>query len=200
MFAQVITGRVGDPHRMRAQFDKWTNELMPEAKGFLGSTVGVTDDGEFVAIARFESEEAARANSNRVEQGAWWAETASLLDGDPTFHDCTEIDVWQGGGSDTAGFVQVIQGRTANIGRLKALGEEMGTDMNDMRPDVIGGRSAWHGDGSFTEVIYFSSEAEARENEAKEVTGRARELMDEYQSLVTDLRYFDLREPMMVTP
>ena len=35
--------------------------------------------------ARFESEEAAQANSDRPEQGAWWAETAKVFDGEATF-------------------------------------------------------------------------------------------------------------------
>jgi hypothetical protein len=41
----------------------------------------VTDDGRFVLLARFESEEAARRNNARHEQGQWWTETEKYLDG-----------------------------------------------------------------------------------------------------------------------
>ena len=49
----------------------------------------MTDDGVLVALARFESEEAAQRNSDRPEQGAWWEETAALFTGEPVFHNST---------------------------------------------------------------------------------------------------------------
>lgn len=77
MFVQVIQGQVSDAGQVRAALDRWVQELAPSASGWLGSTTGVTDDGRFVALARFESEEAARRNSDRPEQDKWWAETAT---------------------------------------------------------------------------------------------------------------------------
>ena len=76
MFVQVIQGQVSDPERARAQLDKWVAEFAPGATGWLGSTSGVTDDGTFVSLARFESPEAARQNSDRPEQDQWWMETS----------------------------------------------------------------------------------------------------------------------------
>ena len=76
MFVQVIQGQVSDAAQVRAQLDKWVAEIAPHATGWLGSTSGVTDDGTLVAVARFESEEAAQQNSDRDEQGAWWDEMA----------------------------------------------------------------------------------------------------------------------------
>ena len=75
MFVQVIEGRVADRDALRRQMDRWMSELRPGATGFLGSTAGVTDDGYAIAFARFESAAAAEANSERPEQGRWWAET-----------------------------------------------------------------------------------------------------------------------------
>lgn len=49
--------------------DEWREKLAPGAEGWLGGTYGVTDDGEFVAVVRFESREAATKNSARPEQG-----------------------------------------------------------------------------------------------------------------------------------
>jgi len=68
MFVQVIRGQATDPQELRGALDTWSEQLAPGAMGWLGSTAGVTDDGQFVGIARFESEDAARRNSDRPEQ------------------------------------------------------------------------------------------------------------------------------------
>ena len=75
MFIQVITGTVTDPEGLRRQSDRWQDELRHGAIGYLGATAGVTNDGRSIAMIRFDSEASARANSERDEQGAWWAET-----------------------------------------------------------------------------------------------------------------------------
>src|SRR5689334_17501448 len=75
-FVQVIQGRVTDAAALQHQIETWAAELSPGASGWLGSTGGATDDGRFIAVVRFESEEAARRNSERPEQDAWWAQTA----------------------------------------------------------------------------------------------------------------------------
>ena len=65
MFIQIIQGRCHDTDRMHQLSDEWRDELGPGAEGWLGGTYGVTDDGEFVAVVRFESREAATRNSTR---------------------------------------------------------------------------------------------------------------------------------------
>ena len=52
-------------------------ELSPGAEGWLGGTYGMTDDGQFVGVVRFESREAAARNSLRPEQTAWWRRSAA---------------------------------------------------------------------------------------------------------------------------
>ena len=76
MFIQVIQGRAINPDGIRAAADRWNAELQPGAEGWLGSTSGVTDDGRFIAVVRFQSEELARRNSDRPEQGDWWNQMA----------------------------------------------------------------------------------------------------------------------------
>ncbi|HEV3472299.1 MAG TPA: hypothetical protein VG408_03720, partial [Actinomycetota bacterium] len=80
MFVQVIQGRAKDAAGLKKQWEKWDQELKPDASGFLGSTAGVTADGEFIALARFDSEEAARSNNGSEQQSAWWEETSQYLE------------------------------------------------------------------------------------------------------------------------
>ena len=91
MFVQVISGRTGKPDEVHAAMDRWVTELGPGAAGWLGSTGGVTDDGRLIALARFESADAARRNSERPEQDRWWRETAALLDRDAGFADSEDV-------------------------------------------------------------------------------------------------------------
>lgn len=121
MFVQVIRGHVSDAAQVRAQLDKWQSEVAPGAEGWLGSTSGVTDDGEVVALVRFESEEAASQNSDRPEQGTWWQEMARLFIDEPVFHNSTSVEVDTPGDPSQAGFVQVMQGRSSDPDRAREL-------------------------------------------------------------------------------
>ena len=82
---------------------------------------GITDDNQLFVLVRFESEEAARANSDKPEQGEWWAEMETLFDGEPIFHDSTDVVEESVGDRDSAGFVQVILGKTTDIDRSREL-------------------------------------------------------------------------------
>jgi hypothetical protein len=75
----------------------------------------VTEDGRFVALARFESAEAARRNSDRPEQGQWWMETSKFFTGEITFADSSDVTADVTGDPDTAGFVQVMQATAATL-------------------------------------------------------------------------------------
>ena len=201
MFVQVIKGRTSQPEALAEAFDRWKAELSPGATGWLGSTGGVTDDGTFIAVARFESEEAARANSARPEQDAWWSETAKLLDGDVTFSDSTDVDVDVNGDPDRAGFVQVMRGRVSDPQRAKELMAEDPGTWAEFRPDVIGNLSIGHQDGGYTMVMYFTSEADAREGETKEMPPQMRAQMEEMSKLnVEEPEFFDLKRPILNSP
>src|SRR5688500_2610932 len=134
MFVQVIQGKVSDAAPLRAQLDKWVAEVAPGAVGWLGTTSGVTDDGTFVALARFESSEAAQQNSERPEQGEWWDQTAALFSGEPEFHDSTTVEVDTPGDPGKAGFVQVMQGRSSDPDRARELMASDPTDWSEFRP------------------------------------------------------------------
>jgi hypothetical protein len=199
MFIQIIQGPVADRVAARATIDRWTRDLEPGAIGWLGGTYGFTDDGQLVGVIRFESEEAARANSARPEQQAWWREMESHFTGPVTFHDCTDVQLLAGGGSDEAKFVQVIQGRLSDRERVHALAEQSSELLTTYRPDILGATIAIDDEGYFTETVAFSSEQEAREAERRELPAAARQVMDEEMSLLRDVRYLDLHQPWFAT-
>jgi hypothetical protein len=196
MYVQVIRGRAKDGPGLRKEMDRWSEELGPGSIGYLGSTGGVTEDGKFIILARFESEEAAQRNNDRPEQDAWFKEFATHLDGEPTFLNSTDIDEWQGGGSDDAGFVQIITGSVTDKEKVREMWQGMDEEMSKFRPDVIGGLVVWDGT-DFVQSIYFTSEKEARAGESKEMPAEAAESMQEMDSIMTNLEYLDLLDPQL---
>jgi hypothetical protein len=201
MFVQVISGRTSQPQALVDSFDRWKADLSAGATGWLGSTGGVTEDGRFIAVARFESEEAAMANSARPEQGAWWAETEQLLDGEAVFRNSTDVDVDVNGDPDQAGFVQVMQGRGSDPERAKQLMAQDADAWAEVRPDVIGSVTIGHEQGAYTMVMYFTSEAEAREGERKELPPELRAQMEEMNALsIGEPEFFDLKQPSISSP
>lgn len=180
MFVQVFQGQLADVDYWDRQCVRWRKEIKPLTTGFLGYTSGVTADKYAITIVRFEDEAKAQADSSLPEQGAWFEETQKAFSGEVIFHDCNEVDVMFGGGTNDAGFIQVIQGRAVDQERFRAESKQAEAELRKLRPDLIGGLTAWHGDGSFTDVAYFTSEAEARKNE-KAMEGSP--LMEQYQSM-----------------
>lgn len=199
MFVQIIQGKVADEARLRAQMDRWVQDLAPGADGWLGGTYGISDDGMLMAMVRFESEEAARRNSDRPEQGTWWRDTESCFEPPVTFHDSRDAHILLKGGSDDAGFVQVIQGRVKDRDAVMALEEQSQTMMAEHRPDVIGATVAIDDDGTFTEVVAFTSEDDARKGERMEMTPEMERLLAQEMTMIEDVRYIDLRHPWFVS-
>lgn len=176
-------------------------DLAPGAEGWLGSTGGVTDDGTLIVLARFESEEAARRNSDRPEQGEWWSGMEALFTSEPEFRNSSDVDVDTPGDPATAGFVQVMQGKSTDPGRVRELMAQDPTDWANFRPDILGSVSANHESGDWTMCLYFTSEEAAREGEKKEPPPELQAVMKEMDSLsVGEQRYYDLREPWLDAP
>ena len=201
MFVQVIQGQVSDAGQVKAAMDRWTKELAPGATGWLGSTAGVTDAGWLVALARFESEEAAQRNSQRPEQDAWWSETAGLFSGPVTFQNSTHVSADTHGNPDDAGFVQIMQGMGKDPDRARELMENDPTDWETFRPDILGTMSIQHDEGAWTMAIYFTSEAAAREGEQKPPPAEMQEMMEELNSLmIGEPTFADLKDPWLSSP
>jgi hypothetical protein len=199
MFIQIIQGKTNDKAGLTRQNDRWEQELQPGAKGYLGMTGGVAEDGTAIFLARFESEAAANANSQRPEQGAWWNETAKYFDGEPAFRNCSEVDVTQIGDLDSAGFAQVMQGTCSDPARMRALDKKLMPELQRIRPDVLGSVRAWDGN-DFTEVVYFTSEAAARDGERKMNESEPPAELEEYMALSGEMSFLDLKEPWVESP
>jgi hypothetical protein len=196
MFVQIIEGRVADPDGLRRQMDTWMSELRPGATGFLGSTGGVTDDGHAILFARFESADAAKANSERPEQGRWWAETEKHFDGPVTFTDSEDVQTFLGGGSDDAGFVQVMKGRAARD-QMREMDAAFEQHAPSFRPDIMGVVRTWTGPDTYVEAAYFTSEADAREGEKKEPPPEIADQMGDFEAMTADIEFVDLRRPWL---
>ncbi|MEV4018376.1 hypothetical protein AB0J35_48565 [Nonomuraea angiospora] len=201
MFIQVIEGRAIDVDDLHEALERWMGELSPGAQGWLGTTAGVTDDGLFVNVARFATRLQAHRNADRPEQGQWWVETAKLFAGEVTFLDCDEVVEYLGGGSDEARFVQVLQGRVRDHARVRDVLERGQEELAAFRPDLIGGTAALCGQDGCVQTAYFTSEVAARQGEAKLQPPAIRELLRQWQELfVSDVDFFDLREPWLYSP
>ena len=172
--------------------DRWQDELSGDAQGWLGSTAGVTEDGRFIASFRFENADLAQKNSDRSEQTAWWNEFSKYLD-TPRFWDCTEVDEFKIGGSDDAGFVQVIMCRVLRPDEFRETAKSMAASGRD---DVIGSLAAWKG-SHFTEFVYFTSEEDARKGEKGEYQQAG---LEKIWPRTEDIEYFDLKEPWFASP
>lgn len=197
MFIQIMQGACSREAEMRDAIERWRTECEPGAEGWLGGTYGFTDDGRFVGVVRFASEEAARANSDRPEQGRWWSETEQLFDGPVEFHDCRDVSVMLGGGSDDAGFVQIIEGKVDDPARMRELFEQSGETLHEARPEIVGATLAIEDDGTFVETVAFTDESTAREHEPAETPEPLRAQMDEAH--MHDLQYMDLHHPWYTT-
>jgi hypothetical protein len=191
MFIQIIQGKCARQQECRDMADRWLRELAPAADGWLGATYGFTDDGQFMAIVRFESREAAEANAARPEQDQWWNEMEALIDGPVEFHDSEDVTLLMGGGSDDAGFVQVIRGKVDDPDRLKAMMADT-QQLHEMRPEILGGTLALEEDGTFTETVAFSDEESARRGEQVAMPDDVRQTME---SAMHDVSYADLHHP-----
>ena len=195
MFVQIIEGRAADVDGMRVLMERWMQELRPGAAGYLGTTGGVTPDGRAIAIVRFESPDAARANSDRAEQGAWWSEMEKCYDGDVSFAETEDVQTLLDGGSDQAGFVQVMKVHgldRESVRRLDALFEEHAPAY---RPDIIGGLRAWtSADGGY-DVTYFTSEADARAGESKPMPPPFDDVAADLERFMANTEFFDLPDP-----
>jgi hypothetical protein len=197
MFIQVIQAKSTRRDEVHQLMQEWRDLADNESSGWLGGTYGFTDDDEFIGVVRFESKEKAMANSARPETDAMAQKMAALMEGPPEFHDCDDVTSWMDGGSDDAGFVQIMRGKTDNPDQIKDLMSRDTAELRERRPDIIGGTLGIESDGTWTQTIYFTDEASAREGEKNEPP---EEMQNELQSAFGDVTYYDLHDPWFQSP
>jgi hypothetical protein len=61
-----------------------------------------------------------------------------------------------------------------------------------MRPEIIGATMAIEDDGTFTETVFFTDEASARQGEQQEPPAEVRE---DLETLMAGARFYDLHHP-----
>lgn len=193
MFVQIVSGSVTDRELFLREAARWEEEVRPGAAGYLGGLWGLSPDGTGVAVAEFESAAAAQANSDRPEQGEWWAAIEPAF-AEVSFQDCAEVDVMEREGASAPGFVQIIRGRVKDQDATRRMMQQRRDDLFASRPDIVSGLMAWPGqDGTFTQVMCFRSEDEARSGES---TMADDEVGRDYQDAMAEPPTFlDLPEP-----
>ena len=195
MFAQVIQAKTSSPEDFVRMQDRWDKELKPGAKGYLGMTSGVAPDGTLVIVVRFESEADAQANSDRPEQGEFFADASKTFEGEPTFVNSTDVQVI-GNPSDDAGFVQVMKVKVKDRKAMEDLEAKIMPVLMEQRPDLLGALRVWDGSTSI-DFNYFTSEAEAREGE-KKMDGELSSEMQQFMALADgEPTFIDLPNPIL---
>ena len=200
MFIQVVMGKIVDSDTFNEVGPRWDTDVRPAAKGYLGGTVGTTADGRFFVSSRWESADAAAANDDRPEQTKWYSEFAPAVS-DVEYHDCPTVLVTGKGNKDDAGFVQVMVGTIKDQAKFDGLNDridEMDEAFSDWRSDVLGDVMAVCEDHQhFYDVIYFTSEAEARVGEKQEPTAAVQGFMTEMEAACDITEFIDLTTVMI---
>jgi hypothetical protein len=201
MFIQITQGRATNPPGIRRDLGRWQRLLAADADGWLGSTAGITEDGWSITVVRFASSAQARRNGERPEQREWWRDASQHL-ARVAVHEAPKVHIFRDGGADQAGFVQVIQGHSDDLERMASLGCDQDEVLAREAPHILGVTVAEHADrpGDFTQIVYFTSEQDARQFEPEPPAETDEPAQEERRRLTTDLRCFDLRDPQLLSP
>jgi hypothetical protein len=195
MFVQIIEGTTSNPDALIAAGDAWQEQVRPKAIGYLGVTAGVGAGGKAFTIVRFQDEASARANSELPEQGAWFEKhLATAYDSPPTFTESSDVEEFMGGGSNDAGFVQVMKSKNVDRAKLEEMDKTFEKFAGE-RPDILGGLRAWTGADSCVDVMYFTSEADARKGEQAEMPDELKAAMESFGEM--DVEFLDLPDPQL---
>ena len=197
MFIQMVQGRCARQDEMRGIVDDWCG-WMADRPGWLGGTYGFTDDDRFVGVVRFDSREACRDCASAPEAAMCWAGAEALFDGSHEIHESEDVSMMLDGGSDDAGFVQVMRGKVTDADRFRHImtDTEMTSMLHQARPEIIGATMAMESDGSFVETVAFTDEDSARKGEQLDMPT---EVGEEMAAAMAEVEYLDLHHPWFAT-
>ncbi len=193
MFIQMVQGACARPSELHRLVDDWCADMAAQP-GWLGGTYGFDDTGHFYGVVRFDSEEACRACAERTTAAWWWAAAAALFEDAPEIRESGDVTILMDGGSDDAGFVQIIRGRVKDPGVMRQMmtGAETVNMLHAARPEIIGGTMVIEADGSFIETISFTDERAAR---LGETVAMPASLQQEFESAMDEMSFVDLHRP-----
>src|ERR671921_60263 len=122
-----------------------------------------------------------------ADADGWLGSTAGITD------DGWSVTVVRFASEDQAGFVQVIQGHRDDLERMASLGRDQEEGLARDAPHILGMTLAEHADrpGDFTQIMYFTSEQDARRFE-QEPPAADKPVLKQLRSLMTTSRCFDL--------
>lgn len=196
MFVRLVEATAVAKPFLRNAWDHLNVELAA-LPGWLGAAAGIARGHRFYAFHRFESRDAAD-HAFETERVSYWCEELERHLADPDTRESQDAQVLIHGGS-RAGFVQLIMGRTSDRAGMEAVNAGMQEVMRAHRPDVLGSLIFWEGD-RFTEIVFFTSELEARAAESREFPGGLEGLFGELLQLTDDLEFVDLTDPWLAAP
>jgi hypothetical protein len=192
MLIQMVQGRCSRQDEMRGLVDDWCS-AMADQPGWLGGTYGFTDDDRFIGVVRFDSLEACRDAATMDGAGLWWAGAEALCNGSCQIDEAQDVSMMLEGGSDDAGFVQVMRGQVTDADKLRHLmSDEMTSMLHQARPEILGATLAIEPDGHFVETVAFTDESSARKGEQTEMPDDVRA---ELESAMAEVEYLDLHRP-----
>jgi hypothetical protein len=197
VFLQMVEGRSSRQDEMRGLVDGWCGS-MADRPGWLGGTYGFTDDGRFVGVVRFDSRSACKESSTGADAAMWWAGADALFEDGCRVHESEDVSMMLDGGSDSAGFVQVMCGRVGDADALRHITSDttMTSMLHEARPEIIGATLAVESDGTFVETIAFTDEGSARKGEQLDMP---QDVRDELMAAMADVEYLDLPKPWFAT-
>ncbi|MDX6321075.1 MAG: hypothetical protein QOF52_933 [Propionibacteriaceae bacterium] len=199
MFVRVVRGPVADRESARTALQRCVERLSPESSGWLGTTAGVTEDGQLLALESFESEEAAHRTLDPGGGGQWSTQN-DLFTGNVIVRDSKAVLVIPlNGDLEDATFVRILEGRYRDPERARAL---MTVDLPawaTFAPHLLGGLVVDHAEGAYTTALYYTSEDAAREAEFNKPPGNVEEVMKQIGALNAGMpTLFTLRQPWLL--
>jgi hypothetical protein len=114
-----------------------------------------------------------------------------------TWRETSDTTTLFDGGSDAAGFVQVMEGKVPDRAKAEAFEtDELVAHLKAARPDLLGAIRAWFDDNSYVEVAYFTSETDARKGESNPDFNISAEQLT---AAWGDMTFLDLRNPLLTS-